>query len=76
MSVFLLYGKSKTPVSRSQWCCADFIFYRKTVRYQNSEAISLDTVMGAAVSLGIYNTYEEAFANAVGKKKIRYMRNL
>ncbi|SCP99431.1 FGGY-family carbohydrate kinase [Anaerobium acetethylicum] len=44
------------------------IFYKKVVRYQNSEATSLGATMSAAVTLGIYKTYEEAFSNIVGKE--------
>lgn len=44
------------------------VFYKNVARYQNSEATSLGAVMGASVTLGIYNTYEEAFNNIVGKE--------
>ncbi|TAH69707.1 MAG: carbohydrate kinase [Anaerolineaceae bacterium] len=51
------------------------IFYKKVARYQNSEATSLGAAMGAAVTLGIYNTYEEAFAKIVGKEDRIYEPN-
>ncbi len=46
------------------------IFYKKVVRYQNSEASSLGATMSATVTLGIYHSYEEAFANIVGDEEI------
>ncbi|MGI6527469.1 MAG: FGGY-family carbohydrate kinase [Caldicoprobacterales bacterium] len=51
------------------------VFYKKVARYQNSEATSLGAAMGTAVTLGIYSTYEEAFANIVGKEDRIYEPN-
>jgi len=51
------------------------VFYKKVVRYQSSEASSMGAAMGATVTLGIYNTYEEAFAHIVGKEDKIYEPN-
>lgn len=51
------------------------IFYKKVVKYKNSEATSLGATMTAAVTLGIYNTYEEAFKNIVGKEEAIFNPN-
>lgn len=46
------------------------IFYKKVVRYENSEATSLGAAMTATVTLGIYKTYEEAFSHLIGKQEV------
>ncbi len=46
------------------------IFYKKVVKYENSEATSLGATMSATVTLGIYSTYEEAFSNIIGKEEV------
>ncbi|MGE4282113.1 MAG: FGGY-family carbohydrate kinase [Clostridia bacterium] len=38
-------------------------FDKPVIKYQNSEASSLGAAMGAAVRLGVYNDYEDAFEN-------------
>ena len=47
-------------------------FYKKVVRYSNSEASSLGATISAAVTLGIYGSYEEAFEKMVDKENTIY----
>ncbi|WP_410511776.1 FGGY-family carbohydrate kinase [Paenibacillus sp. BR2-3] len=50
-------------------------FYKKVVRYSNSEASSMGAAISACVSLGIYNSHEEAFKEMVGKEEQIYQPN-
>lgn len=44
------------------------VFNMKIVSYKNSEASSLGALMSAAVTLGVFGSYEEAFRHIVGSE--------
>lgn len=47
------------------------VFNKKIVNYFNSEATSLGALMSACVTLGVYQTYEEAFEFIVGSESTK-----